>query len=83
MLDSAPVSCLCTPEGHPIALLGVALTGEVFGAHAQISLRQRYRNAEPRPIEAIYTFPLPSDAVLVGFAMECAGRRLEGEVQER
>jgi Ca-activated chloride channel family protein len=82
MFDPA-ISCLRSVDGHPIPLLGVALSGEVFGAHAQISLRQRYRNDEKRPIEAIYTFPLPSDAVLVGFAMECAGRRIEGEVQER
>lgn len=82
MFDPA-ISCLRSVDGHPIPLLGVALSGEVFGAHAQISLRQRYRNDETRPIEAIYTFPLPSDAVLVGFAMECAGRRIEGEVQER
>jgi len=77
------VSQLCSPEGHPVPLLGVSVSGEVFGAQARIFVRQRYRNKEARPIEAIYTFPLPSDAVLVNFAMECAGRRLEGEVKER
>jgi Ca-activated chloride channel family protein len=77
------VSQLVSPEGHPVPLLGVAVSGEVFGAQARIFVRQRYRNRESKPIEAIYTFPLPSDAVLVGFAMECEGRRLEGEVKER
>lgn len=77
------VSQLLSPEGHPVPLVGVAITGEVFGAQARIFVRQRYRNNEARPIEAIYTFPVPSDAVLAGFAMECEGRRLEGEVKER
>ncbi|HLM72703.1 MAG TPA: VIT domain-containing protein, partial [Polyangiaceae bacterium] len=77
------VSQLVSPEGHPVPLMGVAISGEVFGAQARILVRQRYRNREARPIEAIYTFPLPSDAVLVDFAMECEGRRLEGEVKER
>jgi Ca-activated chloride channel family protein len=77
------VSQLVSPEGHPVPLMGVAISGEVFGAQARILVRQRYRNREAHPIEAIYTFPLPSDAVLVDFAMECDGRRLEGEVKER
>ena len=75
------VSQLLSPEGHPVPLVGVSISGEVFGAQARIFVRQRYRNKEARPIEAIYTFPLPSDAVLTGFAMECEGRRLEGEVK--
>lgn len=82
-LSASIPSSLRSSAGHPVPLLGVAIGGEVFGAHARLVVRQRYRNAEARPIEAIYTFPLPSDAVLVGFAMECEGRRLEGEVKER
>jgi len=76
-------ACLRSKEGHPVPLLGVALGGEVFGAHARLVLRQRYKNREPRPIEAVYTFPIPGDATLVGFAMECEGRRMEAEVKER
>ncbi|HRI67209.1 MAG TPA: VIT and VWA domain-containing protein [Polyangium sp.] len=74
---------LRTTHGDQVPLLGVALRGEVFGAHARMVLRQRYKNRETQPIEAIYTFPIPSDATLVGFAMECEGRRIEAEVQER
>src|SRR4051812_30686995 len=85
MIDPAvPVSsALHSSDGRPVPLLGVAVSGEVFGAEARLCVRQRYRNGEARPVEAIYTFPLPSDAVLVGFAMECAGRRLAGEVKAR
>ncbi|WP_437969985.1 VIT domain-containing protein [Sorangium sp. So ce260] len=80
---TTPTSCLRSSEGHPVPLLGVSLSGEVFGGAARLVVRQRYRNEERRPIEAIYTFPLPSEASIAGFAMECAGRRLEGEVKER
>ncbi|WP_433935175.1 VIT domain-containing protein [Sorangium cellulosum] len=79
----APMSCLRSSEGRPVPLLGVSLSGEVLGGAARLVVRQRYRNEERRPIEAIYTFPLPSEASIAGFAMECAGRRLEGEVKER
>ncbi|WP_437638388.1 VIT domain-containing protein [Sorangium sp. So ce854] len=79
----APMSCLRSSEGRPVPLLGVSLSGEVVGGAARLVVRQRYRNEERRPIEAIYTFPLPSEASIAGFAMECAGRRLEGEVKER
>ncbi|HEY8077238.1 MAG TPA: VIT domain-containing protein [Labilithrix sp.] len=66
-----------------IPLLGVDVRAEVVAGHARAVVRQKYRNDESKPIEAIYTFPLPSRAVLTGFAMSVAGRRLEGEVHER
>jgi Ca-activated chloride channel family protein len=82
-LPPEKAALLVTKEGQPVPLRGVSVTGRVFGAHARVVLRQRYQNAEARPVEAIYTFPVPSDAALVGFAMEAAGRRIEAEVQQR
>jgi Ca-activated chloride channel family protein len=70
-------------EGGAIPLIGVEVTGEVLGAWAEVRVRQRYRNVEPRPVEAVYTFPLPSQATLIGFAMTCEGRRIDGVVRER
>ncbi|HYG62424.1 MAG TPA: VIT domain-containing protein, partial [Thermoanaerobaculia bacterium] len=74
---------LYSKDGGPIPLRGVEVTGEVLGGYAQVTVRQRYQNAEAKPVEAVYTFPLPSDATLSGFAMTCAGRRLDGVVKER
>ena len=74
---------LFTTDGAAVPLEGVEVTGEVLGAHARVKVRQRYRNLEQKPVEAVYTFPLPTEATLVGFAMICEGRRLEGVVQER
>jgi Ca-activated chloride channel family protein len=74
---------LYTKDGGGVPLRGVEVTGEVLGGHAQVTVRQRYQNAETKPVEAVYTFPLPSDATLSGFAMTCDGRRLDGVVKER
>jgi len=74
---------LCTLQGTLVPLLGVDVRGEVLGGHARTVVRQRYKNAESRPIEAVYVFPLPGDATLTGFVLECGGKRFEGEVKER
>ncbi|AGC42103.1 von Willebrand factor type A domain-containing protein [Myxococcus stipitatus DSM 14675] len=74
---------LMTNSGLQIPLQGVEVTGELLGGHARVRVRQRYRNNETTPVEAIYTFPLPSDATLSAFTMTCAGRRIEGIVKER
>lgn len=76
------VSSLVTPRGEAIPIKGVSISGEVMGARAKIILRQRYLHNGPNPVEAIYTFPVPSDAVVIGFSMECAGRRMESIVKE-
>src|SRR5262249_9582176 len=77
------MSCLKTLSGEAMPLRGVEVVGDVFGGHAHIRVRQRYQNAEKKPVEAVYTFPLPSDGTLVGFTMTCDGRTIEGVVKER
>ncbi|QDF02356.1 VIT domain-containing protein [Myxococcus xanthus] len=74
---------LYTRNGTQVPLQGVEVTGELLGGHARVRVRQRYRNDEYQPVEAIYTFPLPSDGTLSAFSMTCAGRRIEGVVRER
>jgi Ca-activated chloride channel family protein len=74
---------LYTRDGAQVPLQGVDVSGELLGGHAHVRVRQRYRNAESRPVEAVYVFPLPSDATLTAFSMECAGRRIQGVLQER
>ncbi|AFE10894.1 von Willebrand factor type A domain-containing protein [Corallococcus coralloides DSM 2259] len=74
---------LFTREGAQVPLQGVEVSGELLGGHARVRVTQRYRNDEKKPVEAIYTFPLPSDATLSAFSMTCAGRRVAGVVKER
>ncbi|WP_257462351.1 VIT domain-containing protein [Archangium lipolyticum] len=74
---------LYTQSGAQVPLQGVDVTGELLGGHARVRVRQRYRNAESKPVEAVYVFPLPSDATLTAFSMECAGRRIQGVLKKR
>ena len=74
---------LYTQSGAQVPLQGVDVTGELLGGHARVRVRQRYRNTESKPVEAVYVFPLPSDATLTAFSMECAGRRVQGVLKER
>lgn len=82
-LDPGRQVGLFAPAGGAVALRRVAIESTVFGGHARVLVRQIYVNQEPRPIEAVYTFPLPSDAVLAGFSVTCQGRRVSGVVKER
>jgi Ca-activated chloride channel homolog len=70
-------------DGTPIPLRAVTLRGEVIGGHGRFVVEQRYENVERQPIEAIYTFPVPSDATVSGFVLEAAGRRIEALVKAR
>ena len=66
-----------------IPLTAVAVEGDIASGHACIRVKQTYKNTGAKPIEAVYTFPLPTDSVLSGFAMTCAGRTQKGIVKER
>jgi Ca-activated chloride channel family protein len=67
----------------PIPLCGVTVEARIDGAASEVILRQRYRNTEATPIEAVYIFPLPTNAAVCGFVAELDGRRITGQVEER
>ena len=59
---------------------GVQAQGRLDGVLFALTLRQTYRNAGTRNMEVVYTFPLPPGAVLLGFAAELDGKRLDGRI---
>jgi Ca-activated chloride channel family protein len=67
---------------HPV-LAGVKAQGRLDGLLFSLTLRQTYRNTSSRTLEAVYTFPLPLSAVLLGFSAEFSGRRVDCEVMPR
>ncbi len=69
--------------GETMALLGVAAKGSVDGLLFELSVEQRYRNASATNSEAVYSFPLPSSAVLLDFAVTLGDKLLTGVVVER
>src|SRR5450432_454197 len=74
---------LRTTTGEPIALQGVTATGSVNGLLFELAVEQHYRNPAETNIEAVYTFPLPSDAVLLDFEVKLGAKTLTGVVVEK
>lgn len=61
-------------------LTGVQAHGRLDAVLFELTLRQTYRNTSDRVLEVVYTFPLPSMSVLLGFASELNGVRQEGVI---
>ncbi|WP_128000845.1 VIT domain-containing protein [Piscinibacter defluvii] len=75
--------CCRHPAMPAPVLTGVRLEGRLDAVLFEQTLQQSYRNDGPRVLEVVYTFPLPAQAVLLGFASTLNGRRLEGVVTQR
>ena len=66
--------------GGQVVLEEVGVDAAVDDLMTVVSVSQRYRNPGARHVEAVYTFPLPLDAVLLNFAFELQDRTLTGTV---
>ena len=78
-----PTARLATTSGRPMSLQRVDARGRVAGLLLSMTVRQAWRNATTDTLEAVYTFPLPWGAVLLGLSVEIGGRRLDGTVLAR
>ncbi len=67
-------------DGAPVTLEATRILGDLRDLLATVSVTQTYRNTEDRAIEAVYTFPLPLDAVLLDVRVRLDDRVLEGRV---
>src|SRR6266480_1089713 len=50
---------------------------------AVTQVTQVFLNTESRPVEALYTFPVPRGASVAGFTMWINGKEMVGEVLEK
>ena len=66
--------------GGQVVLEEVGVDAAVDDLMTVVSVSQRYRNPGARHVEAVYTFPLPLDGVLLNFAFELQDRTLTGTV---
>ena len=66
-----------------VPLEGVKIEAVMRGPCVEVTVTQRYRNAEPDPIEAVYAFPLEEGAAVCGFAAKVGERLVRGHVEER
>lgn len=81
-MTALPV-CGLLAKGTPVPLEGVSVEAELCGFAARVTLSQRFRNAEARPIEAAYVFPLDEGAAVCAFEALVDGRRVAGTVMEK
>lgn len=81
-MKSEPIG-LFDRMGQPVAFRGVKVEASLAGLLATTCIVQHYENTTADNLEITYTFPLPVDAVLLGFEVELGERRLVGEVVRR
>jgi Ca-activated chloride channel family protein len=67
--------------GFPLEATDVDVN--VSGVIADVTVRQRYRNAGQEPIEAVYVFPASTRAAVHGMQMTIGDRVIKAVVQER
>ena len=68
----AQAAALTSTQDSTIALVSVAANAVISVARTQTTITQTYTNEEDCPIEAVYSFPLPVDAVLLDMTVRCA-----------
>ncbi len=76
-------SQLVSSEGVAATLQSVQIEGRLDGLLLSMTTRQHYKNTGKTNLEAVYTFPLPYGATLLGLNAEIDGHRLQGTVLEK
>ncbi len=66
-----------------VALSDVSVRATLRNLLSEVTVTQTYRNTEEKNIEAVYTFPLPLDAVLLDFDVRLGERVLRGMIVEK
>ncbi|GIU33044.1 VWA domain-containing protein [Shewanella schlegeliana] len=74
---------LKTSGGEDVALKAVDVKAVLNGVLSQVNIEQTYINTEQSNIEAVYTFPLPLDAVLLELVVEINGEKISGQVKPK
>jgi Ca-activated chloride channel homolog len=76
-------AALESTSGENAVLQEVRAQAHINDLLAEVTVDQKYHNPHGTNIEAVYTFPLPLDAVLLDFEIEIGGRKLAGKVVEK
>jgi Ca-activated chloride channel family protein len=66
-----------------VPLRGINIEGNVTGNICQWQVSQSFINLEKTAIEAVYTFPLPSDAILHKLEIETGDKVIKAKIEEK
>lgn len=74
---------LCDAHGNPLPLRHTDVHARLRGHVAEVRVRQTFHNAAERPIEVVYSFPLPENAAVADMRMVIGERVVKSEIHER
>src|SRR5712692_4095896 len=77
----APVEA-ATGRDVALAMQRLWLTGQILPAGARLLVQHVFRSDEDKPLEVIYSFPLPRDAALRSFRITGEGFEAHSELKE-
>jgi len=77
---SAHAPSLITTQGRPVPLTSIHADVAITELLMETTLKQTFVNAEDVAIEAVYTFAVPMDAVLLGLSLRIGDQDLLGMV---
>ncbi|HIB83205.1 MAG TPA: VWA domain-containing protein, partial [Chromatiaceae bacterium] len=80
-MNNEAISLYSTDGRHSIPLISTRINGSQHDVMADITIEQTFENVESSAIEAVYTFPLPHKAVLMGLEVVLGERTLKGIIQ--
>ncbi len=67
----------------PIPLKHTDIQANIIGPLAHVDVMQAFHNTHTKPLEAIYTFPLPEDAAVTDLTVTIGERVIKGTIRER
>jgi Ca-activated chloride channel family protein len=70
-------------EVSTLPLLRTAVDADIGGSVTSVTVTQRFHNSAARPIEAVYVFPLPTDAAVDAMEMHIGRRVLRAQIDRR
>ena len=79
-MNTAPMYAMKTSAGVQIPLVKTSIDGELRDTALATTVTQHYQNDEAETVEAVYTFPLPVGATLLGLTVNLNGEELKGTV---
>lgn len=68
---------------RPFVLERTHVVAEVSGFVSAVTVTQEFRNPFPRPVEAVYVFPLPDDAGVDEMTLTAGSRVIRASIQKR
>ena len=75
---NSQAAVLRSETGAAVPLRGVKARGTLNGLLFELSVEQRWENTGKTHIEAVYSFPVPHRATLLGLDLTIGGRQLSG-----